>query len=324
MATPVALDRVTALALAPGGEVVVVGVVRTSRDGSSFDAVMQADGLSPGALRAGGLFDLAAGGLRVVAQRPDLHEYTLTPTGSPGSACVAAGVGTPCLVPRLGELAHERLMTATELATTMTGTMEVAGIVVPPLPLVSPETGRGLGLAALVALAGALAWLALSVLRRRARTALGRVRSAAREALRATRRDPSLGRVRQEVRAMMARAQHLEASRRACTARLSRIDRASLERRREAAARSSSPDAADALSWLTAECAEAERLRSDLASCVLGLARIESALRVVALRARPGRGTRARVAVVDPVDAAAMELALRDDALLEAERAAHS
>ena len=108
------------------------------------------------------------------------------------------------------------------------------------------------------------AWVALVLRRRRAQSALGRVRAAAREAIEATRRDPTLERVRAQVHAMLARAEQLDQARRACAARLVRIDRGNLERRREAMARSSSPEAAEALAWLTAECAEAERLQSDL------------------------------------------------------------
>lgn len=43
MATPLPLDRVTALVLDPGAQVVVRGVVSTSLDGSTFDVAMQAD-----------------------------------------------------------------------------------------------------------------------------------------------------------------------------------------------------------------------------------------------------------------------------------------
>ena len=120
---------------------------------------------------------------------------------------------------------------------------------------------------------------------------------------------------------MLARARELDDARRACARRLARIDRATLDRKRDAYARSTSPEAAETLAWLTAEQAEAERLESDLSSSVLGLQRIESALRVVTLRVREHRGTRARIAHHDPVDAAATELHLRDEAEREAEHA---
>ncbi len=195
MATPVALDRITALQLGTGAQVVVHGAVSTSVDGSVFDAVMQADGLSPGAMRAGGLFDLAAGGLRIVQQSVDRHEYTLAPTGTPGPACAAAGVGSPCLVPRLGVLAHERLKTAAELASTLSGAVQVEGVIAPPAPLVSPPVARALSGGALLATLAVFAWAALVVRRRRAQSALGRVRAAGRDAIDATRGDPTLERV---------------------------------------------------------------------------------------------------------------------------------
>ena len=266
------------------------------------------------------MFDLAAGGLRLVEQHPDSHEYKLASTGTVGPGCVAAGMDSPCLVPRLAVLAHERLHTASEFAGTLTGGVELDGIVAPPVPAMAPETVSALSVVAVVVALVTAAWLALVSLRRRARTALGRVRTATRDAIRATSRDPSLEPVRLQVRAMLERATQLDVARRACIAKLARIDRSSLERRREAAARSTSPEAAEALTWLTEEQAEAHRLECDLSSSVLGMERIESALRVVTLRAREHRGTRARVERGDPVDVAALELALRDEAMVEVER----
>jgi hypothetical protein len=222
-------------------------------------------------------------------------------------------------VPRLAELAHERLKTSAELAKTLSGGIELEGVVMPTAPWIAPPVASALSGFAGVALAIACTWALVAGRRRRARSPLGRVRAAAGEALRATRRDPTLDRVRVQVHAMVSRAEQLDGVRAACAARLRRIDRAALEHRRDAVARSTSPDAAETLAWLTAECAEAERLRGDLASARLGLERIESALRVVCLRAREGRGTRARIAR-DPVDAAALELSLRDEASLEVEQ----
>ncbi len=317
MGTPLALDRVTALDLDTGAQIVVHGAVSTSVDGSVFDAAMQADGLSPGAMRTGGLFDLAAGGLRIVQQSVDRHEYTLASTGTPGPACVAAGIGSPCLVPRLAVLAHERLKTSTELASTLTGGVQLEGVIAPPVAPVDSEALGVMSAAGGVVVTAVAVWTALVLRRRRAASAIGRVRNAAREAIRATNGDPSLAAVRKQVQAMLARAEQLDTARRAHAARLARIDRASLERRREAMARSTAPEAAEALAWLTAECAEAERVQSDLSSSLVGLERIESAMRVVSLRAREGRGTRARIAHADPVDATALELVLREEALGE-------
>ncbi|HEY1691893.1 MAG TPA: hypothetical protein VGG39_07010 [Polyangiaceae bacterium] len=308
MGTPVALDRVTSLALDPGAEVVVAGVVTTSIDGSTFEAPV--------------MFDLDGGGLHVVQAREG-HAFVLAPSGHPGTGCAAAGISSPCFVPRISELAHARLEMRGELAATLSGGIVLEGVVVPPPPP-APDPKPAIALGGTVAIVLVAAWLAFAVLRQRARSAIGRVRTAAREALRATRGDPTLDRVREEVSAMLGRAVDLESARRACKARLARIDRTALDRKRDAHARVASPDAADALAWMTAEQAEVERLESDHASSLLGLARLESALRVVAMRVREHRGTRARVARHDPADEAAAELRLRDEALEEADRATAS
>lgn len=308
MGTPVALDRVTSLALDPGAEVVVAGVVKTSIDGSAFEVPT--------------LFDLGAGGLRVVTAR-DGHAFVLAPTGHAGTSCAAAGVASPCLVPRVAELAHERLETRGELAATLSGRIEIESVVLPPPPP-APDHTPVVALGGAVAVVLTAVWLLATLVRQRARSAFGRVRAAAREALRATHGDATLDRVREEVTAMLARGAELDAARRACRKRLARVDREALDRKRAAHARSASPDAADALAWLTAEQAEVERLESDHASSLLGLARLESALRVVAMRVREHRGTRARVARHDPADEAAAELRMRDEALDEADRATAS
>jgi hypothetical protein len=321
MGTPLSLDRVTALALDPGGSVVVRGLTTTAVDGSSFDAAMQWDALAAGTSRGEGLFDLAAGGLRIVQQHPERHEYVLASSGGSGPACVAAGAPSPCLVPRLATLAHERLRTQGELAATLTGGVEIEGVIAPP-PLMPRTVAKleaaGTLLATLIAVGLALAWM-----RRRGRTLLGRVHRAAREALRATRGDPTLDTIRTQVRVMVARARELDRSRRACARRLRRVDRAALDLKRRVYARSQTPGATDALAWVAAEHEETLRLERDLASSVLGIERIESALRVVTLRVREDRGTRARVARHDPVDGAAVELRLRDEAMQEADSAIH-
>ena len=200
MATPVALDRVTSLALDPGARVVLHGLVTTSLDGSSFDAVRSSISRRRTARR------------RAARAR----NRALAPTGQPGTACTAAGVGSPCLAPRLAALAHERLRTQGELASTLRGAIQLEGWSLPRRPVDPrprsgnrgrghrrPPSSLGLGLA--------IAWL-----QRRARTALGRVCAAARDALRATRGDSTLDRVRREVHGMVARAEELDAARRAC------------------------------------------------------------------------------------------------------------
>jgi hypothetical protein len=321
METALALDRVTSLVLDPGASVLVHGQVTTSVDGSSFDVVMQKDGLSPGAVRPGGLFDLAAGGLRVAEAHADRHEYVLAGTGAPGVACNAAGVASPCLVPRLASLAHERLRTQAELAGTLSGGVTLEGVVAAPPAPTWVQSPRFLSVATLVFTAALVAGVAMAVARARATSTIGRIRAAARRARRATSGDPTLDAVRSQVDAMVGRAATLEKAHRALHIRLRRIDLPTLERKRAAYAQSNLPGAREALEWITAETAEARRLEQDRAEALLGLERIESALRVIALRMREHRGSDVRIED-DPVARAAMELELRSEALQEADTAA--
>jgi hypothetical protein len=320
----------------PGGPWAVRGLVTTSFDGSAFDAVSHWDGAAPGVPRAGGLFDLEGGGLRVVEAHVDRHEYVLAAAGEPGPSCIAAGVASPCFVPRLAALARDRLRTAGELAPTLIGRIERDDVVSPAAGGSSAGVGSKLTIfplaPALLLVFGIAAAVTLAAARRRgARRHLVRVRAAARVALRATRGDATLAPLRDQVYAMLARAVQLDVARRACSARLAGIDRAALARRREACARyqsaqSAAPEAADALAWIAAEQAEGVRLEKALAASLLGIERSESALRVVALRVRAQRGAASGPAreasstgTIDPVRLAAQELELRDEALREAD-----
>jgi hypothetical protein len=315
------LDRVTPLS----GEVVVRGELRSSFDGSTFDAVTQRDQFpqlaGEPAPRLGGLFDPGAGGLRVVEQDPGTHVYRLAPTGAAGPACEAAGVASPCLVPRLAALAHERLVTAEAFVATLGGRIEGSPLAPPAPPAVSAEAASALGwLAAGAGLLGAAA-LARHVRRARRASAIGQVRAAAAEARRALRGDATLARAREQIEPLCARAEELDRARSACAARLARLEPARLESRRAAWAGSMSPDAAVALAALDAEAAEADQVAVDLTSAVAGMERIASSLRALVLHARAERGTRAVVAGRDPVEAMRGELALRDDATSEADDA---
>jgi hypothetical protein len=320
MSAPAAapIDHVAPITMDPGGTAVLSGAMRTSIDGSVFDAVMQWDTFPIAATHPGGMYDLAAGGLKIVEQHPDTHTYIVAPMGTPGSACALANIESPCLVPRLAVLAHERLHTSSELAATLSGGIETELHEAPP----PAPNWAGLAIfgAMLVVLVGTLAvgaWLHAG-----SRSLIGRVRAAARAARRATKGDVTLAGVRARIEELVLRAQKLEVVRKASLGKLRGIERVGLERERDAWARCASADAPVAVEQLTAECAEAARLESELASSVAGLERIASALRLVALRTRQHRGTRARVAVGDPVDALDEELALRDEAIREAERAA--
>jgi hypothetical protein len=313
-----ALDRITPLS----GEVLLRGELRSSFDGSTFDAVTQRDQFphleGATAPRTGGLFDPAAGGLRVVEQDPDTHVYRLAPTGARGPACEAAGLASPCLVPRLAELAHERLETAEDLGVTLVGRLEAEAM---GPPVVSAAAAGTLGwLAACAGLLGAVA-LARQVRRSHRATAMGQVRAAAAEARRALQGDATLARAREQIEPLLARAGELDRARRACASRLARLEPARLENRRAAWAGSTAPDAAVALAALDAEAAEADQVALDLASAVAGLERIASSLRALVLRARAERGTRAVASGPDPVEAMRGELALREDAASEAESA---
>ncbi len=314
--TAVLLDRVTPLAVYPGAHVVMHGIVRTSVDGSMFDALMQWDGLSAGGSRPGGLLDPVAGGLDVVGRHTDHHEYDLVATGTPGPACAAAGVSSPCLVPRARDLGHDRLRTGAEFTSSLRGSIELEVIEPPAAPLMTLREVATV--AVMVGVAAFVVALAMAA-RRVARSPMGRVRAASREATRATRGDATLQRLHAQVRVLVARARLLDRARRSCARKLRRIDHAALAKRTEVCAQSATADAAEALAWLTAERAEAARLEGDLAASIAGLERIESALRVVAMRARAHRGVRARATRADPVDAVAMELELREQGLAEAD-----
>jgi hypothetical protein len=312
------LGRITPLA----GDVVLRGELRSSLDGSTFDAVTQRDQYphlaGQPAPRLGGLFDPGAGGLRVVEQDPATHVYRLAPTGAPGRACLEAGVASPCLVPRLAELAHERLVTAEAFRATLGGQIE-ADALAPPVV----STGTEIAIGWLAAGAGLLGAAAVVRRARRVRRAspIGQVRAAAAEARRALRGDATLARAREQIEPLLARAEELDRARRACASRLARLEPAQLASRRAAWAGSTAPDAAVALAALDAEAAAADQVAVDLSSAVAGIERIASSLRALILHARAERGTRAVVAGRDPVEAMRGELALRDDATREVDGA---
>lgn len=303
------LDHVSVLTIEPGALVTLSGQATTSFDGSSFDAAS--------------LFDFAAGGLRVVEADPAHHVYIVAPTGEHAPACAMVG-GVPCLVPRLAILAHERLHTASELASTLSGSIALESH---PAPSEVPAILSALSFAVLCFVGVAsLAWLVVAWSKRAARTALGRIRIAARRALRAARGDATLEGARLQIRALVDRARQVDGVRRAYARRLARIDRAALERRAEACARATVPLAEAALASFSAERAAADQLESDHRSAVVELERIESALRTATLRV--GRtqsppGTRFRLrrgaAFADPVDALVSELDLRDESIAEAD-----
>ncbi len=311
------IDRIAAVDVPPGGHLTLRGSVTTSVDGSTFDGAMQWDGLSPGAAREPGLFDLEAGGLHVVERHPERHEYAVVASGAPAPVCARVGAQA-CLVPRLAALAHERLRTVGELGPTLSGGVAVEG----PHPPTLGSVAADVGVRAVAFVGGALVVAALGAvllaLHRRSRSAFARTRRAARQALSATRGDPSLAHLHAQIGELTARALLLESSRRKHARHLRRLDRVAIQARVDARARAGDAGT-DVLQWLGRELEEAGRLEREHAACVAGLERIESALRVVSLKARDRHDLGGRRA--DPVDAVGLELELRDAALAEADRA---
>jgi hypothetical protein len=300
MSTPftmtVPLDRVTALVIEPGGRFELHGLMTAGLDGATFDAAR--------------LFDFGAGGLRLV-DTPGAHVYQVEATGETAAACASLGVPSPCLVPRLNEIAQERLATVAELAPTLSGHIELESHAA-PAAAASAILGTALGVGVVLA---AAVFVAIAVSRRMGRSALGRVLRAARRARRAARGDGTLAAMRKPIRALVDRARHVDAARRACARKLARIDRAALERRVDALLRSSAKNGAAALAIVHAERAEVTRLEGEHAAAVVELERIESALRVATLRA----GTLSLAVRVDPVEVLVSELELRDQAVAEAD-----
>jgi len=296
------LDATTPLSMAPGDTLLVSGVLASSATGTE---------LEPAAA-----FDLEAGGLEVESP-PTRGVARLRASERAAPGCASAGVASPCLVPRVSDVAHQRLMTTAEFRRSLSGswTLEIlhatAEAAAPPREsLAAPVAGVGFFAAAATAL--------FARLRRRKRTPIGDVYAAALAARKATRGDLTLAVVRSQIDELVVRADMLEAARVESRKRLAVLDRGALEKKREAWSRSSSPDASEAVAWVTEELAEAARLDADLASSLAGLERIAAALRVLALRARHHRGTRARAPKSDPVDALASELDRRDAAMNEA------
>ncbi len=275
--------QVYGLPTAPGQIVTLRSTVRT------------ADGI---ALTPIDLFDLGAGGLRLVDDDP-LHQVArVEDAGTYGAACAAAHVPSPCLAPKIDALAHTHLLTPEELARTLVGEVEIDAVVVHPT-IVAPSPLEVDAIPwPVVACGGVLAAIAIAVGVRafvRGRP-LAHVLGAARAARKATRKDATLADVRSKIDDLVLYARLADRVRRDCAARHARIDR-------------------DALAaGLPAEREEAGRLERDLARAKGDLSRVASALRLVTMQAREGR---ARATTPDPVAELTAELAMRDEAFAE-------
>jgi hypothetical protein len=117
---PLNLSEIAPVALDGFATITISGVLRSSHDGSLIDATTTRAG-DDGTAQPGGFLDVEAGGLRVVWRDLDRHVFRMVATGSPGPLCGAAKVSSPCLVPRLGALAQERLLGVREFAQTLSG-----------------------------------------------------------------------------------------------------------------------------------------------------------------------------------------------------------
>ncbi|MBL8607696.1 MAG: hypothetical protein JNL38_10265 [Myxococcales bacterium] len=306
--------------LAPGQEITVVGGLRAGYDGAFFDGATRTLNLPSGpSVSPGGLFEIERAGLRVSSRDPGSHLVRLAATGADAPACAAAGVSAPCLVPRTKELAFERLQTESEFRATLAGQISATLPSVAPLP--PPRGTNPLAYACFAASGGLAIGAVLLGLKRRRETLIARVRAAAQRARAATSKDPSFAEIARKIDDLVGRAEDLEASREACEARLAKLDRRALVEKRERLLASSDKTAADTLAWVSREIAEADKVAADASAALQGLERVLSALGVIELEAREHRGVKVRVEGDDPVDAVAEELALREAALDEADRA---
>jgi hypothetical protein len=120
------LQSPTQLDLKSGEELVIRGAVVNSKDNSIFDASTRSE-LAGGqrVARPGGLIELEGTGLALVSQNPTTHEVRLVATGAAAPLCAALGAPGPCIVPRLKAIAHEQLVTESELRAQLSGDLQV-------------------------------------------------------------------------------------------------------------------------------------------------------------------------------------------------------
>lgn len=241
-----------AVAVAPGGEVVIRGSARSSHDGTVFDALTARPGATgvegEGNPVPGGLYDVEEGGWRVVARDLRAHAYRLAATGQPGAQCIAANVASPCLPLRLLPLAQTRLLAVSEFAATMSGELTLEVIDAADVPVRVPSFvaryGAAAGVGVLVA-AGAL--LAARRLRQRASTPEALLqRTAARVKARLANADPVHKALGPSIDGLVTHALELARLRDSLAARVAAGDRGGLVRRRDELAAKESSGVAEA------------------------------------------------------------------------------
>ncbi len=171
------------VAVDPGAEIVVEGSLYSRHDGSVIDgATTTWSSAAPGggSVDATGLFDFTAGGLRLVSRDPTTHLARVVATGKDAPGCAQHGVAAPCLLLRSSSLAHARLLTVSEWAQSLEGSLTLR-MNVPPITttgLVPGDFGQargsftgvwlGCGIVVLM-LCGALLWYRRRVVCPRAR-----------------------------------------------------------------------------------------------------------------------------------------------------------
>ncbi len=301
--------------LVPGEEIVLKGSVRTSFDGTVYDALTRTDTTSAGAaVRRGGLFDPETTGFRVASLDPKTHEVHLVVTGTSGGGCAALSVAAPCLVPLVKEAAHERLLSEQEFRATLAGGLVAELPDAPPPPVPSTRTaGLATGIVGIFMSLFAI----FGLVRTKRATPMAHVRRAADKALLETRGNRAFDTLRVKIDELVRHAEKLEAVRKTTAARLAKVDVRALEEKTRRLANQGAP--ADAKAWAEKELEGALELEKDHDKAVVGLARVESALGVVALSSREEKGVRVDDAVKNALGEIEDELAIRDAAVAEAD-----
>lgn len=152
------LDRpVLPLTLSPGDEIVVRGELYSTFDGSRIDARATSwPSEAPGGASVdhGGFVDFSGGGLRVESYDAKTHEVHARVLETPGEACSALGVASPCLPVRTLTQAQTRGLTVATWKGSLQGSLTVelpAPAIVPVAPMRAAATSPWfLGVAALL------------------------------------------------------------------------------------------------------------------------------------------------------------------------------
>ncbi|MFO0670334.1 MAG: hypothetical protein U0235_12015 [Polyangiaceae bacterium] len=297
VAAPLDLLTARSLALEPGESFVVRGLVRTSHDGVTYDAVARYDDASGAKL--GGLLATDGVGLHVTRRERGFAE--LVASGEDAPLCRAAGVLPPCLVPRTASLAHDRLLSVGELLPTLSGALTVEL----PKPVTPPLVPTRLLAWPLAVLLGLAATLAAAVFAHRVRTRpIARVRRAAVEARRSVRGTTSAARIERQIDTLSAHAESLVRAESTLSARIAREEKRT-------------PGTASAFG--VREASELERLRGERDRARARVTEIETALRVLAMKmVRAGGSLTETEATLGELD---RDLAIVDEAEREAEAA---